>query len=130
MFNTQNPCLKGPSFPLLVCKRVWVFVIFDLLFWSVMALTYTVRLDGKRCRYKHIMIGMISPKSCSEEVCNTKSAWTNLSLSTINKAVLRACALYAASCSGISAGGLKWFPCVQCLLGKDGRMSISVDTRL
>ena len=29
------------------------------------------------------------------------------------KAVLRACALYAASCSGISLGGLKWFPCVQ-----------------
>ena len=27
--------------------------------------------------------------------------------------VLRACALYAASCSGISPGGLKWFPCVQ-----------------
>ena len=32
---------------------------------------------------------------------------------SINKAVLRACALYAASCSGISPGGLKWFPCVQ-----------------
>ena len=31
---------------------------------------------------------------------------------SINKAVLRACALYAASCSGISPGGLKWFPCV------------------
>ena len=29
------------------------------------------------------------------------------------KAVLRACALYAGSCSGISPGGLKWFPCVQ-----------------
>ena len=32
---------------------------------------------------------------------------------SINKAVLRACALYAASCSGISPGGLKWFPCVE-----------------
>ena len=32
---------------------------------------------------------------------------------SINKAVLRACALYAASCSGKSIGGLKWFPCVQ-----------------
>ena len=32
---------------------------------------------------------------------------------SINKAVLRVCALYAASCSGISPGGLKWFPCVQ-----------------
>ena len=32
---------------------------------------------------------------------------------SINEAVLRACALYAASCSGISPGGLKWFPCVQ-----------------
>ena len=32
---------------------------------------------------------------------------------SINKAVLRACALYAASHSGISLGGLKWFPCVQ-----------------
>ena len=32
---------------------------------------------------------------------------------SINKAVLRACALYAASCSGISLGGLKWFPCTQ-----------------
>ena len=31
---------------------------------------------------------------------------------SINKALLRACALYAASCSGISLGGLKWFPCV------------------
>ena len=31
---------------------------------------------------------------------------------SINKAVLRACALYAASCCGISPGGLKWFPCV------------------
>ena len=49
---------------------------------------------------------------------------------SINKAVLRACALYAASCSGISPGGLKWFPCVQCLLGKEGRVSASVDTRL
>ena len=49
---------------------------------------------------------------------------------SINKAVLRACALYAASCSGISPGGLKWFPCVQCLLGEEGRVSASVDTRL
>ena len=32
---------------------------------------------------------------------------------SINKAVLRACALHAASCCGISLGGLKWFPCVQ-----------------
>ena len=32
---------------------------------------------------------------------------------SINKVVLRACALYAASCSGISPGGLNWFPCVQ-----------------
>ena len=36
---------------------------------------------------------------------------------SINKAMLRACVLYAASCSGISPGGLKWFPCVECLLG-------------
>ena len=48
----------------------------------------------------------------------------------IYKAVLRVCALYAASCSGISPGGLKWFPCVQCLLGEEGRVSTSVDTRL
>ena len=32
---------------------------------------------------------------------------------SMNKAVLRACALYAASCSGMSPRGLKWFPCVQ-----------------
>ena len=32
---------------------------------------------------------------------------------SINKAVLIVCALYAASCSGISPGGLKWFPCEQ-----------------
>ena len=32
---------------------------------------------------------------------------------SINKAMHRACALYAASCSGISPGGLKWFPCVE-----------------
>ena len=30
---------------------------------------------------------------------------------SINKAVLRACALFAANCSGISRGGLKWCPC-------------------
>ena len=47
-----------------------------------------------------------------------------------NKAVLRVCALYAASCSGISPGGLKWFLYVQCLLGEEGRVSTSVDTRL
>ena len=29
----------------------------------------------------------------------------------MNKAVLRACALYAVSCSVISPGGLKWLPC-------------------
>ena len=45
-------------------------------------------------------------------------------------AVLRVCALYAASCSGISPGGLKWFLYVQCLLGEEGRVSTSVDTRL
>ena len=49
---------------------------------------------------------------------------------SINKAVLRACVLYAASWSVISPGGLKWFPCVQCLLGEEGRVSASVDTRL
>ena len=49
---------------------------------------------------------------------------------SINKAVLRVCALYAASCSGISPGGLKWFLYVQCLLGEKGRVSTSVDTRL
>ena len=37
--------------------------------------------------------------------------------------------LYAASCSGISLGGLKWFPCVG-LLGKEGCVIISLDTRL
>ena len=49
---------------------------------------------------------------------------------SINKAVIRACALYAASCYGISPGGLKWFPCVQCLLGEEGGVSASVDTKL
>ena len=49
---------------------------------------------------------------------------------SINKEVLTACALYAANCSGISVGGLKWFLCVQCLLGKEGRVDISMDTRL
>ena len=49
---------------------------------------------------------------------------------SINKAVLRVCALYAASCSGISPGGLKWFLYVQCLLEEEGRVSTSVDTRL
>ena len=49
---------------------------------------------------------------------------------SINKAVLRVCALYAASCSGISPRGLKWFLYVQCLLGEEGRVSTSVDTRL
>ena len=44
---------------------------------------------------------------------------------SINKAVLRVCALYAASCSGISPGGLKWFLYVQCLLGEEGRVSTS-----
>ena len=32
---------------------------------------------------------------------------------SINKAVLRACVLYAGSCSGISLGGLKWSLYVQ-----------------
>ena len=32
---------------------------------------------------------------------------------SINKAVLRACELYAANCSGISLGGMKCCPCVQ-----------------
>ena len=49
---------------------------------------------------------------------------------SVNKTVLRACALYAASCSGISLGGLKWFLCVQALLGEEGCVNISVDTRL
>ena len=49
---------------------------------------------------------------------------------SINKAVLRTCALYAASCSGISLGVLKWFPCVQYMLETEGRVSASVDTRL
>ena len=49
---------------------------------------------------------------------------------SINKAVLRARALYAARCSGMSPGGLKWFPCVQCLPGEEGRVSASGDTRL
>ena len=49
---------------------------------------------------------------------------------SINKAVLRVCALYAASCSGISPGGLKWFLHVQCQLGEEGRVSTSVVTRL
>ena len=49
---------------------------------------------------------------------------------SINKAVLRVCALYAASCSGISPGGLKRFLYVPCLLGEEGRVSTSVDTRL
>ena len=49
---------------------------------------------------------------------------------SINKAVLRVCALYAASCSGISPGRLKWSLYVQCLLGEEGRVSTSVDTRL
>ena len=53
-----------------------------------------------------------------------------VSINGLNKAVLRVCALYAASCSGISPGGLKWFPCVQCLLGEEGCVSTSVDTRL
>ena len=49
---------------------------------------------------------------------------------SINKAMLRVCALYAASCSGISPGGLRWFLYIQCLLGEEGRVSTSVDTRL
>ena len=55
----------------------------------------------------------LSPPSCKWEP-------------SINKAVLRACALYAASCSGISPGRLKWFPCVQCLLEEEGRVSALV----
>ena len=49
---------------------------------------------------------------------------------SINKAVLRACALYAASCSGISPGGLKWFPYVQSCYWEEGCVNNSVDTRL
>ena len=48
---------------------------------------------------------------------------------SINKAVLRACALYAASCSGISLRIEMVFVCTG-LLGEEGRVSTSVDTRL
>ena len=40
---------------------------------------------------------------------------------SINKAVIRACALYAASCSGISLGGLKWFP-ICTVPAREGRL--------
>ena len=43
----------------------------------------------------------------TSKICSAK--W----VPSIYKAVLNACVLYAASCSGISLGGLKWFPCVQ-----------------
>ena len=36
---------------------------------------------------------------------------------SIDKAVLRAGVLYAANCSGISPGGMKWCPCVQASRG-------------
>ena len=49
---------------------------------------------------------------------------------SINEAVLRACALYAANCSGISLGGIKIVSVCTGLLGEEGRVSISVDTRL
>ena len=49
---------------------------------------------------------------------------------SINLAVLRACAQYAASCSGISPWRLKWFSVRTCLLGEEGRSNILVDTRL
>ena len=37
---------------------------------------------------------------------------------SINEAVLRACVLYAANCSGISLRGLRWFLCVQASSGR------------
>ena len=43
--------------------------------------------------------------------------------------VLRACALYAASCSGISPG-IEMVSVCTSLLGEEGRLSASVDTRL
>ena len=49
---------------------------------------------------------------------------------SINKALLRACALYAASCSGISPGGFEMISVCTGLLGQEGRVSASVDTRL
>ena len=50
---------------------------------------------------------------------------------SIMKVVLRACALYAASCSGISPGG-RWIEMVSVctgLLGKEGRVNILVDIK-
>ena len=49
---------------------------------------------------------------------------------SINKAVLRACALYAASCSGISLWGIEMVSVCTGLLGEKGRVSAWVDTRL
>ena len=49
---------------------------------------------------------------------------------SINKVVLRACALYAASCPGISPGGIEMVSVCTGLLGEEGRVSASVDTRL
>ena len=51
-------------------------------------------------------------------------------VTSINKAVLRACALYAASCSGISPRGIEIVSVYTGLLGEEGRVSTSVDTRL
>ena len=45
---------------------------------------------------------------------------------SINKAVLRACALYAASCSGISPRGIEMVSVCTGLLGEQGCVNISV----
>ena len=42
---------------------------------------------------------------------------------SIKKAVLRACALYAASCSGISLGGIEMVSVCTGLLGEEGRVN-------
>ena len=46
---------------------------------------------------------------------------------SINETVLRACVLYAASCSGISPGGIEMVSVCTGLLGEDGRVNISLD---
>ena len=48
---------------------------------------------------------------------------------SINKAVLRVCVLYVASCSGISHRGIEMVSMCTGLLGEEGRVSTSVDTR-
>ena len=79
--------------------------------WSLEALVFSIKWN--------ITLSMLTTTWYEDSLFHIASVYPAAKwVSCINKAVLRACALYAASCSGISLRGLKWFPNVQDCWGR------------